>query len=280
MLRALLLLVLLASLGGCATSPSSLVEVRAFADASASLGGYAELSHRYRDTYAREQPYLVPGADPLARATDARRRAVYDDFVSLQKALVRYMQTLSVLAADTRYDLGPRLDDVGTSLKASTESGLTERHITAYTGVTRLLTRIAASGYQQRSVDAMVRDGDASVQALLDGMIVLTRLYAKTNENEKKTVLGALDLELASAPRGADRLLLILARAHLQNKTAEYQLLEKRYDLAMQGLARVAEGHRRLRENLHRLTRDDARAMVAAYAHDLRLIHEGLQEGT
>ena len=38
-------------LAGCAsTGPVSLVEVREFADASAKLGGYGELSRRYRDT--------------------------------------------------------------------------------------------------------------------------------------------------------------------------------------------------------------------------------------
>ena len=278
-LRTLLLLAVLTGIGGCATTAQpSLVEVRAFADASASLGGYAELAHRYRDTYQRERPYLSPAADQLARANDARRQAVYDDFVNLQKALVRYMQTLALLAADARYDLGPRIDDIGTGLKTGADSGLTARQITAYTGLTRLLARVVASGYQQRTVDAMVRDGDADVQDLLDAMITLTRLYAKTSENEKKTVLGTLELALASAPRGTDSLLLILARVHLQNKTVEYQLIDKRDALAMQGLVKVAQGHRTLRDNLHQLTRDDTRAMLASYAQDLRIIHDGLRE--
>jgi hypothetical protein len=265
-------------LGGCAgTQPVSLNEVRAFADASASLGGYGELSRRYRDTYEREQAYLSPAADKQARATDARRRAVYNDFVSMQKSVVLYMQTLSLLAGDARYDLGPRLDELGTGLKANTESGLTQRHITAYTGLTRLLTRTVASGYQNRNVETMVRDGDADVQTLIDAMITLTRLYARTNENEKKTVLGLFDVELASAPRGTDRMLLVLARVHLQNKTAEYKLLDKRYALAMQGLTKVSLGHQKLRENLHQLTRADLRLALVNYANDLRVIHEGLR---
>ncbi|MDB5916326.1 MAG: hypothetical protein JWR40_560, partial [Massilia sp.] len=45
-------------LGGCATTNISLQEVREFADQSAKLGGYSELSTRFRDTYAREQLYL------------------------------------------------------------------------------------------------------------------------------------------------------------------------------------------------------------------------------
>jgi len=281
LVRALLLFVCLQLawlLGGCAAPSSrvSLTEVRAFADASASLGGYAELSRRYRDTYDREQPYLSASADKAARANDAKRRVVYNDFVAVQKSVVLYMQTLSALAGDARYDLGPRLDELGTVLKATTESGLNQRHITAYTGLTRLLTRTVTASYQNRSVEAMVRDGDADVQVLLDAMISLTRLYAKTNDNEKKTVLGLFDSELAAAPRGTDRMLLVLARVHLQNKTTEYRLLDKRYDLAAQGLTKVALGHQKLRENLHQLTRADVRLALSNYAQDLRLVHEGL----
>jgi hypothetical protein len=265
-------------LGGCAsTSQVSLTEVRAFADASASLGGYAELSRRYRDTYQREQPYLSASADKLARATDARRNAAYNDFVAVQKTVVLYMQTLSALAGETRYDLGPRIDELGAGLKANTESTLTQRHVIAYTGLTRLMTRTVASGVQNRSVETMVREGDADLQILLEAMIALTRLYAKTNENEKKTVLGLFDSELAAAPRGTDRMLLVLARVHLQNKTTEYRLLDKRYDLAAQGLTKVALGHQKLRENLHRMAGADVRLALGNYAHDVRLIHAGLR---
>ena len=277
--RTLTLYFLILLLGGCAsTAPVSLVEVRAFADASASLGGYAELSRRYRDTYEREQPYLAPSADRLARANDAKRRVVYNDFVSIQKSVVLYMQTLSLLAGDARYDLAPRIDELGAGLKANPESGLTQRHITAYAGMARLLTRMVTSGYQNRSVETMVREGDADVQTLLEAMIALTRLYAKTNDNEKKTVLGVFEFELPAAPRNTDRLLIVLAKVHFQARTAEYKLLDKRYDLAMQGLTKVALGHQKLRANLHQLTREDVRLMLGKYASDLRQIHEGLTD--
>jgi hypothetical protein len=217
-LRRRLSLCLLAAtllLGGCAsTGQVSLTEVRQFADATARLGASGELTRRYRDTYEREQPYLSPAADRIARENDARRRAVYDDFVSIQKTVVLYMQTLSVLAGDARYDLSDRIDDLGSGLKANAESGLQQKQIAAYTGLTRLLTRVIASGYQNRSVETMVRDGDADVQVLLDAMIALTRLYAKTNDNEKKTVLGIFDVEIPFSTKTSDRMLVTLAKVH------------------------------------------------------------------
>jgi hypothetical protein len=264
-------------LGGCASQGSvSLVEVREFADASAKLGGYAELSRRYRDTYERELPYLSPQAERVARDTDAKRRAVFEDFVAIQKTLVLYMQTLSLLAGDARYDLSGRIDDLGNGLKATTDSGLKQRHVAAYTGMTRLLTRVIASGYQNRSVDTMVRDGDADVQVLLDAMIVLTRVYEKTNENEKKTILGIFNAEIPMSNRNADRMLITLAKVHLQNKTAEYKLIDRRYKLAQQGLTKVALGHQKMRENMDQLRSEETRRMLVGYVRDLRLIRDNL----
>ncbi len=265
-------------LGGCAGAQVSLAEVREFAGASAKLGGYAELSTRYRDTYLREQPYLTPAADKIARETDAKRRAVYEDFRSVQKSVVLYMQTLALLAGDDRFDLTPQLDDLGNGLKANTESALEQRHITAWTGLTRLLTRAIASGYQGRSVETMVRDGDADLQTLIGAMISLTRLYAKTNENEKKTILGIFDIEIPYARRPDDRMLVTLAKVHYLSKSQEYKLIDRRYALALQGLTKVSLGHQKLRENLNNLSNDEVRRTLANFGRDLRVIREGLSD--
>ena len=274
---ALALLALSMLAGGCATPGKvSLHEVREFAEASAKLGGYSELSKRYRDTYLREQPYLSPIADRVAKDNDVKRRAAHDDFQSVQKALVLYMQTLSVLAGDDRYDLTPQLDDMGTGLKALAGSGIEQRHVVAYTGLTRLLTRVIASGYQNRSVETMVRDGDTHVRVLLEGMMTLTRLYAKTHDNEKKTVLGIFDVEIPFSGKPHDRMLVTMAKVHYQDKATEYKALDKRYDLAQQGLTKVALGHQKMRERIDNLKGDELRHLLGDYARDLRLIYTGL----
>lgn len=265
-------------LGGCAGPHVSLVEVREFAGASARLGGYAELSTRYRDTYLRERPYLTPAADQIAKENDIKRRAVYDDFRTLQKTVVLYMQTLALLAGDSRFDLTPQLDDLGNGLKANAESALEQRHVAAYTGLTRLLTRAIASGYQGRSVETMVRDGDADLQTLLGAMMSLTRLYAKTNENEKKTILGIFDIEIPFAKRPNDRMLVTLAKVHYLDKSREYTLVDKRYALAQQGLTKVSLGHQKLRENLNNLSGSELRGILRNFGRDLRVIHSGLSE--
>lgn len=269
-------LVLATLLAGCAgPNTVSLQEVRSFADQSAKLGAYNELSTRYRDTYAREQLYLAPAADKLGKENDAKRRAVVDDFVSAQKAVVLYMQTLAMLAGEERYDLSDRLDDLGKGIKANLDNGLDQRHVQAYTGMTRLLTRVIASNYQNRSVQTMVRDGDRDLQTLLDAMLTLTRLYSKTHDNEKKTILGMFDIEIPLA-RPQDRMLVTLAKVHHMNKATEYRLLDKRYDLAAQGLTKVAIGHQRLREHANELQAAELKAMLISYARDLQMIRAGL----
>jgi hypothetical protein len=276
MARRVLVLVGLLVAGCASTGQVSLGEVREFADASAKLGGYAELSRRYRDTYDRELPYLSPQAERMARDTDARRRAVFDDFVAIQKTLVLYMQTLSLLAGDGRYDLSGRIDDLAGGLNVMTDSGLKQRHVAAYAGMTRLLTRVITSRYQNRSVDTMVRDGNADVQTLIDAMIVLTRIYEKANENEQKTVLGVFNAEIPMADRNTDRMLVTLAKVHLQNKTAEYKLIDRRYKLAQQGLTKVALGHQKMRDNMDQLSRAETRHILAGYVSDLNLIRSAL----
>ena len=275
-IAALALVAVTVLLGGCASSPVSLYEVREFAEASAKLGGYTELSKRYRDTYAREKPYLSPVADRIGKETDSTRRATYEDSVSVQKALVLYMQTLTVLAGDTRFDLTLKLDDIGTGVKALAGSGVEQKHAVAYTGLTRLLTRVIASGYQNRSVESMVRDGDQHVRVLLDGTISLTHLYQKTHNNERKTVLALFDVEIPFAGKAHDRMLVTIAKVHYQDKAQEYKLLDRRYEMALQGLMKVAAGHQKMRDNLDKLHNDEVRHTLGDFARDLKLISVAL----
>ena len=199
---------------------------------------------------------------------------MYQDFLSAQKTLVLYMQTLNQLAGEERYDLSPRLDELGEGLKANAETKVEQRHVTAYTGLGRLVTRVILSNYQARSVETMVREGDPHVQALLEAMSALLRYYAKTNDNEKKTVLGVFDVEIPFAARPQDRMLVTLAKVHYTSKAAEYRLIDRRYALAQEGLDKVSLGHRKMRENLDKLNGDEVRKYLQAIGRDLAMIHD------
>lgn len=266
---------LLLLLGGCAGT-TNLQEVRAFAGESAKLGGYADLSARFRDTYKREQPYLSPEAEQLARDDAARARDAYDDFMKIQKTVVAYMQTLALLAGADGFDLSPQVDAMGAALKASPEFGLDKRHVAAYTGLGRLLARALTMGAQGRAVETMVKEGDADLQLLIDAMITLTRYYEKAHDNEKKIVLGLFETAIPFANKPQDRLLAVLAKAHQQSKANEYRLVERRIALARQGLSKIALGHQKLREQIDTVSSEQTRAMLRAVWRDLRDIRTGL----
>ncbi|SHN31086.1 hypothetical protein SAMN05192549_107128 [Duganella sacchari] len=244
--RLLFILGLLAVLSGCASSTPRMADVRAFAAESPKLNAYHELTERYRGTYQREQPFLAPAADASERSLDARRQQACDDFVKLHDGLQIYMQTLGKLAGDGQYDLEDGIKNLGTGIKAWPDSGLEDRHVNAYAGLARLLSRAITRPLQERAVNDVMREGQQPVQEILDAMRTLLRLYDKTSENEARTVLGMLETEIPYLDPQRDRLLLALARSRQQEKQTEYRLVGLRYTLARKNLDMIEQQHRAL----------------------------------
>ncbi|MTV40882.1 hypothetical protein [Duganella radicis] len=244
--RLFLILGLLAILSGCASSTPRMAEVRAFAAESPKLGAYHELTERYRNTYQREQPYLSPEADAREQQLNAARQQACDDFVKLQYGLQAYMQTLGKLAGDNQYDLEDQVKNLGGGVKAWPGSGLDDRHVSAFAGLTRLVTRGLTRNLQEGAVNDLLRDGRQPVQDVLDAMRTLLRLYDKSSDNEQKIVLGMLDSEIPFLDPKRERLLLALARAQQQDKQAEFRLVGLRYTLARKHLDAIEQQHRAL----------------------------------
>ncbi|MEW6519856.1 MAG: hypothetical protein AB1461_10630 [Thermodesulfobacteriota bacterium] len=269
-----LLAVLLATLvlAGCA----NLQEVRDYADASARFSAYAELTTRFRDTYQREQPYLSGEADRLARENDRRRQAAYADLLVIHQRVTLYMQTLARLAGDDAFNLSPQIDSLSAGIKAHPELGIAAQQVDAAANLSQVISRWLTASYQQRAVRSMITEGDPHLQKMLAAMLTLIRYYRQTSENEKNTVLGFFAVEIPFADPSQDRLLVALARAQLQARTAEYNEVQHQYDAAEQGIRSMAEGHRQLLANLDRLSSAEARAMISKFAQDIKTIRENL----
>lgn len=256
-------------LGGCAGNPR-LHEARGFAAESAKLGGYADLTQRFRDTYIRQQPYLSAAADQRERALDARRRAAYPDLMAIHEAVQLYMQTLGKLADGDAFDLKEPVKAMGSGIKAWPDTGLTDRHVNAYSGLAQLLARAASNPYQERAVQAMVRDGDQELQALLEAMQNLLRYYAKSSDNERDTVLGMLEVEIQFADMPRDRLLAALAKSHRLAKRNEYRLIGLRHTLAAKHVAAIASAHKALVAHMAQPDSAAARSAQAESRKQLR----------
>ncbi|MFS2007602.1 hypothetical protein ACEN9F_28735 [Duganella sp. CT11-25] len=244
--RLFLILGLAALLGGCASSTPRMAEVRAFAAQSPKLNAYHELTERYRGTYQREQPFLSAAADQRERALDRQRQDACDDFVKLQYGVQAYMQALGKLAGDDQYDLEDQVKGLSGGIKAWPDTGLADRHVNAFAGLTRLLTRAVTLPMQENAVNQLMLDGRQPMQELLDAMRTLLRLYDKSNDNEQKTVLGMLEVEIPFVDPQPNRLLLALAKSQQQSKSAEYRLVGLRYTLAQKNLDAIERSHRAL----------------------------------
>jgi hypothetical protein len=243
--RLLGIVLLLAALAGCASNPR-LQAARDFAAEAPHLAGYADLTKHFRDIYQREQPYLSPAADQRERPLDAQRHAAYADFMAIYEVVRLYMQTLGKLADGDSFDLEKPIKSLGSGIKAWPDTGLTDRHVNAYTGLTRLLAHAATEPYQERTVQAMVRDGEAQIQPLLEAMQNLLRYYDKSSDNERDIVLGMLEVEIQFADTPPERLLAALAKAHRQAKVQEYRLIGLRHTLAIKQVAAIAAAHQAL----------------------------------
>jgi len=249
LLQRLFLLWLLAILAGCA-GQQRLTEVRDFAAKAPTLNSYTELSQRYRDTWQREQPYLTAAADQREKAIDARRREAYPDFIAIHHAVVTYMRALGALAGGDQFDLDDQIKAGADGIKAWPDAGITERHVNAYAGLTRLLARLVGGRAQDKAVQTMLRDGYEPLQASLDAMSTVLRHYDKTHDNERAIVLGMLDVETPFADNPRDRLLAVLAKAHRQDKATEYRLLGLRHTLAARNVNDIQTQHQALARQL------------------------------
>ncbi|WP_193615815.1 hypothetical protein [Massilia sp. YMA4] len=247
--RLALVALLLAGLTGCA-GQRRLDEVREFAALAPTLTSYAELSQRYRDTYQREQPYLSAAADQRERAIDEKRRDAYPDFIAIGQAVIAYMRALGTLAGGEQFSVDDQLKGAATGIKAWPDAGITDRHVSAYAGLTRLLARLVGARQQDKAVQALLREGYEPMQASLDAMSTVLRHYDKTHDNERAIVLGTLDVETAFADTPKDRLLAVLAKAHRQDKASEYRLLGLRHTLAARHVHEIQTRHQALVQGL------------------------------
>jgi hypothetical protein len=270
--RILCTLIVLFCLAGCA----DLKEVQRYAAESAKFSAYTELTTRFRDTYQREQPYLPGAAEREAQINDKKRREAYPDLIKIHQGVSLYMQTLAKLAGDDTFDLSKPIGALAGGIKTHPDTGIQKSHVDAFFGITKIASRWATSAYQQGAVRQMVVEGDTPLQTMLDGMLSVVRYYEKTNEGERATVVGFFETELPFVNTPKDRLLATLAKAHLQSKSSEYQAAKRKYAEAARGLRSIADGHRRLVENIDKLSDQQTKALIETIAKDIETVRGNL----
>ena len=257
---------------------TNLAEVRQFSGESAKLAAYTELTEHFRDTYAREQPYLYGDEDKLAKTNDLRRKAAYGDLVKIHDNISRYMATLARLAGEDTFDLSHGVLGIADGIEAYPELGIDEAHVDAYSKVVTIVSKWLTSAYQESAVKSMVKEGAKPIATTLEGMSNILRYYQKTHENEKRQVTGFLDGLVRIEQQANNRLLASLGRAHLQEKQASYSATDARIKSAQDGVKAVSEGHAALVKNIDRLSKQESKARLKSFANDIKAIRKSLQD--
>ncbi|MBR9882315.1 MAG: hypothetical protein GYB21_01055 [Oceanospirillales bacterium] len=259
-------------LAGC----TNLKEVGDYAGESAKFTAYTELTTRFKDTYYREKPYLYGQAAEWAKESDAKRQAAYDDLIKIHKSVALYMKTLAKLSGEESFDLSKNIDAVASGIKEHSDPVIDKKQVDALADITKVIAKWATAAQQEKAVKSMIREGNAPLQVTLKGMQDILGDYRATHDNEKATVLGFLELEIASRDAPEDWLLATLAKAHLQAKTEEYERSEKQYDEAEKGVIRIAQGHKELFENIDNLSSQEFKESISQFAQDIKSIRENL----
>lgn len=261
---------------GFLTACTNLKEVREFASESAKFSSYTELTTRFRDTHSRTEPYVSAKESEVANAEDARRKAAYADLIKIQQNVALYMTTLAQLAGEDSFSLAKEIDALKGGIKAYPDLNITAKEVDAYSNIAQIIAKWATSAYQEKAVRKMVKEGDAPLQNLLAGMTSLVKIYGKVNENEKQKVLGFFDVNLPFADPKKDAILIALSRAQVQAKTLEYANVQNKYELAEKGITSIAEGHKKLYENIDKLSNAEIKSSLNKFSKDIKSIRESL----
>ncbi|ALQ52153.1 hypothetical protein [Nitrosomonas ureae] len=272
------------------TACSNLKEIGNFAGESAKFASYTELTTRYRDTYSREEPYLFEICTnakcdnedrdkfiKVAKYEDVRRHEAYADLLKVHETVSTYMQTLAILAKSESFDISKEVSSMSGSIKKYPHLGIEEKHVEAISNLALLITKWITSAYQNYAVKSMIMEGDMHIQTALDGMKNIVIAYKGVHENEKMEVLGSYVIEDKFIDNSKDRQLMILAREQFKAKKNEYENMDQKYEIALNGIKRIAEGHTKLHENTQKLTSDEVREIISKFAKDIKIIKDNLQ---
>ncbi|MDB6141360.1 MAG: hypothetical protein JWP80_404 [Pseudomonas sp.] len=265
--RTLWLLVALL-VNGC----SHLKEVQDFSKESARFASYTKLTERYRTTYQREAPYLYGKSLVIAKDNDQRRQEEYLDLLKVHHRVTLYMQTLAKLSGDETFDLSKNVDSLGGTIKPNPKIGLTDKQVSAYSGLSKTIAKWVTAGPQESAVKAMITEGDPDLQALLTGMSNIIKFYKATSDNEKRTVLGLYESEIPFYEKKRVLLLVSLGKDDYTHKILAYAALDGVFEKVQRGLTEIQAGHSQLAQHVNELSNSELRAIMEQIAKDLRSI--------
>lgn len=259
------------------TSCGNLKEVQEFANESAKFASDTTLIDRYKNTFAREAPFLTtPAQRSAAINNDQRRQKQLTDMLQLNYGVASYMQTLARLAGDESFDLSKPLDGLAQSIGKHPELGINDKQVAAYSSVAKAVAKGLTTAAQQAAVRDMVTAADSDLQVLLSAMKDVLRYAQATSANEKVTVVGRYETEIPFYERQNMWLVASLGSEAMTAKRQEYEAVDGDYAAAQQALDKIKAGHARLREDVDHLSAKEVRVAIEAMSKEIKAVRKQL----
>lgn len=260
-------------LSGCA----NLQEVQDFTSESAKLSSYTVMVDYTINAYARTEPYLLPKIREREAAAEKMRKASRNDLISLQKAAASYMATLARLSGANAFSVDANIDKLSKSISNSPEFGVSDATVGAYSALLHKVSKWVLAKVQEDAVKQMINDGGDDFEKVVSGMGDVVRMMRKIHDNERKTVVGSLEMMIATTKVTSENyLVLALAQDRLSEKRDYYAKTDAIYEEAAKGIEHIKAGHHLMATNLTKLDSKEVREKLKQLRDDIKTVRDKL----
>ena len=254
-------------------SCANLEEVREFAGESSKLVAYREMNQNWANTFEREKPYLFDKDLSLAKTEDKARKEAVTDLLKIHATVSLYFDVLGKLAGENAFSVQSSTDELAKQIKASSLTGLEDKHVDAYVRISGIVSKWMLSSYQQREIAKYVESGNDPVQTMLAGMRQAVKIYAGTLRNEKGCY-GFLNLVNKETPQ--DRVVAALANSEYVRLSVQADAARKKLTALDQAIVKISEGHQKLYDSRNELGSSGIRIVLVSMSKDLKSLRNEL----
>jgi len=247
---------------GCA----NLGAIRDFASTSSDAAQYNQLVGAYVDTPTRMMRYEPESQRPVLTRQAAERKAQQEQLLLRQRLIQAYMDALGQLAADGLPTYDKQLDGLGRALQAAKFADQNEAK--ALAAVSKLLATAVTDRWRQGKLVTLIEETDAPFQVVVAALVVIVETGFGGDVANEREALNKYYTELQRTSRDPAGLAALAEwREMREGKIRDHESAIRNYVVV---LKTIAQGHHKLYESRHELSKVEVRAEIHEYTGRLK----------
>jgi hypothetical protein len=257
--------------------------VREFAKTSAATADNKRIVADYVSSPERQKRFQPQRAAPALDEFARQRKEQQAILEGAQTVLVEYLNALGNLAADALPQVDSEIEALRKSLETAKfvgdgDAAIGKETATAASTIAKVLVREALEHWRQAHVRALVKETDASIQTLVEGLReVVVEDFARSLAIEEEAVRKYFEKSISDAlahdqPDSAPPLARILWLDRKDQNAARQNALSN-YAAA---LAKIGTGHADLRANVGKFEDKALEERLRRYAKDLQTLYKAM----